>query len=750
MQSYESEHAGPRAQQLHASYRADPINSQGLLPAVDEEAGPDERDSVYAYPLTSSSEIEDQSAYGSRLHAGVSSYYFSGGNEAGPSTSRAKSQVAAVNYSRPWQRTAQPSYTQDHAPPLQGNEAGIVPNEFANEPQDYSGKNQPDELDKPIKPSTTPAITPDRRIHQYLEEKGNATFFNNVSGQEQEVLLLNNGQSSPSNTSHRAPALEQSNSLQSIQTYSSNGSSFLKQLSPSPAGFDQSSQQSTSRLNRSHGSVMASAIAKHRAQRAAAGLNTQGQYYVDPKTGKHYFVADTAGKGKGREQKDKNSGHHDAIVDVDGKKKPKERRKLQKKEAGWEVSKYRPPSVATALNMTMQNDGQQEHPDNSQRYPATSPDHNGWNSSGYLHELSDSDPVPSHWKPWTASPNASSQGSQPGTREGSPLQPLNLPSRQNPNLSADSSIEWIHIGSPSASPQQRKDRQQLPPSSSAMPMSSAPVPTLQTTPAIQQGGFDYPAGPLVTPQQSGHLDAVVSASQSGRMHRSGSLYSQYSYYGELPPSPSQSPHPGHAGQTSTRMSPNNSVRQQTAISPYVPPTASQFQPGYFPPYQNNSGWDMSHERSPSISSAEHSSIAHGQLGGQPLHRSDTTLTKVSKHASLQLLATTKHTNLTVPKSTSKKDQIDLSQLDPNHPLVSLHRGIDAHEQGELEQSARLFEHSANQGCGLGMLMYGLTLRHGWVRRAFHNNEMPGADLLYRGVTVSQNRASSTCRRQRNP
>ena len=43
-------------------------------------------------------------------------------------------------------------------------------------------------------------------------------------------------------------------------------------------------------------------------------------------------------------------------------------------------------------------------------------------------------------------------------------------------------------------------------------------------------------------------------------------------------------------------------------------------------------------------------------------------------------------------------------------------GIDHHEAGELERAAWCFEQSAKKdgGCGAGMLMYGLTLRHGWV------------------------------------
>ncbi|GEM10562.1 cell cycle inhibitor, Nif1 [Rhodotorula toruloides] len=53
--------------------------------------------------------------------------------------------------------------------------------------------------------------------------------------------------------------------------------------------------------------------------------------------------------------------------------------------------------------------------------------------------------------------------------------------------------------------------------------------------------------------------------------------------------------------------------------------------------------------------------------------------------------------------------------EPVTPDDYLQLGIDLHEQGELERAAWSFEQSAKKdgGCGAGMLMYGLTLRHGW-------------------------------------
>ncbi|KAF9040609.1 hypothetical protein BJ165DRAFT_1491137 [Panaeolus papilionaceus] len=52
---------------------------------------------------------------------------------------------------------------------------------------------------------------------------------------------------------------------------------------------------------------------------------------------------------------------------------------------------------------------------------------------------------------------------------------------------------------------------------------------------------------------------------------------------------------------------------------------------------------------------------------------------------------------------------------PMTPQDYLQLGIQHHEANRLQESARCFERSANEGggCGVGMLMYGLTLRHGW-------------------------------------
>ncbi|KAF8350298.1 HCP-like protein [Amanita rubescens] len=69
-----------------------------------------------------------------------------------------------------------------------------------------------------------------------------------------------------------------------------------------------------------------------------------------------------------------------------------------------------------------------------------------------------------------------------------------------------------------------------------------------------------------------------------------------------------------------------------------------------------------------------------------------------------------------PQNTRAPESInDLSSQGPQTPQEYLQLGIQCHEANKLEDSARHFEKSANEngGCGIGMLMWGLTLRHGW-------------------------------------
>lgn len=65
------------------------------------------------------------------------------------------------------------------------------------------------------------------------------------------------------------------------------------------------------------------------------------------------------------------------------------------------------------------------------------------------------------------------------------------------------------------------------------------------------------------------------------------------------------------------------------------------------------------------------------------------------------------------KPTLRSDNVPSTE--PQTPFDYLQLGIQYHESNRLKDSARYFEKSATEqgGCGVGMLMWGLALRHGW-------------------------------------
>lgn len=69
---------------------------------------------------------------------------------------------------------------------------------------------------------------------------------------------------------------------------------------------------------------------------------------------------------------------------------------------------------------------------------------------------------------------------------------------------------------------------------------------------------------------------------------------------------------------------------------------------------------------------------------------------------------------------------------PQTPQEYLQLGIQHHEANRLKESAECFEKSAKErgGCGVGMLMWGLTLRHGW---GCEKNEKLGFNWLRRAA-----------------
>jgi hypothetical protein len=72
------------------------------------------------------------------------------------------------------------------------------------------------------------------------------------------------------------------------------------------------------------------------------------------------------------------------------------------------------------------------------------------------------------------------------------------------------------------------------------------------------------------------------------------------------------------------------------------------------------------------------------------------------------------------------------KLSPHSPQEYLQLGIQHHEANRLEDAAICFEKSAKDdgGCGVGMVMWGLTLRHGW---GCEKNENLGFKWLQRAA-----------------
>lgn len=114
---------------------------------------------------------------------------------------------------------------------------------------------------------------------------------------------------------------------------------------------------------------------------------------------------------------------------------------------------------------------------------------------------------------------------------------------------------------------------------------------------------------------------------------------------------------------------------------------------------------------------------------------------------------------------------DVSSQEPRTPQEYLQLGIQYHEANKLEDSASCFEKSASEkgGCGIGMLMWGLTLRHGWgcpkdekrgfkwLRRAaesavedLENARIRGSldpqAIQVRGILIAVTRCSTSIRR----
>ena len=159
-----------------------------------------------------------------------------------------------------------------------------------------------------------------------------------------------------------------------------------------------------------------------------------------------------------------------------------------------------------------------------------------------------------------------------------------------------------------------------------------------------------------------------SISDNGPRQHTDSVFSNYSIY-SLPPD------------DSSRL---NSSQPRSPLSSSFPTTITQISP------------------SPSQQSVEPSHTTH--------HSTSSTAT-ISK-AKLSI----PHRPVKLSRTKSGRDGPPANPVDAEDYLQL---GIIYHEAGEMERAAWCFEKSATvgKGCGSGFLLWGLTLRHGWVRHS---------------------------------
>ena len=69
----------------------------------------------------------------------------------------------------------------------------------------------------------------------------------------------------------------------------------------------------------------------------------------------------------------------------------------------------------------------------------------------------------------------------------------------------------------------------------------------------------------------------------------------------------------------------------------------------------------------------------------------------------------------IPSPITPGNKTKQPQLQPENEVEALvHEGITFHEKGQLEKATSLFRTAAEKENPLGMFLYGVSLRHGWV------------------------------------
>ncbi|KAG6373113.1 hypothetical protein JVT61DRAFT_6715 [Boletus reticuloceps] len=153
---------------------------------------------------------------------------------------------------------------------------------------------------------------------------------------------------------------------------------------------------------------------------------------------------------------------------------------------------------------------------------------------------------------------------------------------------------------------------------------------------------------------------------------------------------------------------------QASLSPVTPVTASFVAHRLHHRIFTLTGYTQS----PSLASSNHVMLS----SHQPSLRAGSRLSLYSNSYSYYELGSAAPSPSPTPTTPSPRSSPDVSpptsrsvSTEPQTPEEYLQLGIQYHEANQLKDSAVCFEKSAMEqgGCGVGMLMWGLTLRHGW-------------------------------------
>ncbi|TFK99655.1 hypothetical protein BDV98DRAFT_570648 [Pterulicium gracile] len=214
--------------------------------------------------------------------------------------------------------------------------------------------------------------------------------------------------------------------------------------------------------------------------------------------------------------------------------------------------------------------------------------------------------------------------------------------------------------------------------------------------------FSFPRGPAPSsplPQaphpgqgQENMLSPRSHSPSAQRSLSSSQSQSQYASRSNSSSSPHPHPHPhSQPPSPSYPTSPSTTAGLSTPRSLALPRGPPSLRPSSPSSLYSNYSYYGNLEHSPSPTSTSFKNHANNATGGADGAR--------SKH--LSTLTLLKHAP---PPPTES-----------SHAHELLHLGITAHEADRLSDAASLFAQSAREegGCGVGMLMFGLTLRHGW-------------------------------------